>query len=43
MSALNRLLATDAPAAVALVRVSMGGIFLSEGIQKFLQRGGRVP
>ena len=29
-------LATDAPAAVFLIRLIVGGVFLSEGIQKFL-------
>jgi uncharacterized membrane protein YphA (DoxX/SURF4 family) len=32
----RRLLATDAPAAVILVRLIVGAVFLSEGIQKFL-------
>jgi uncharacterized membrane protein YphA (DoxX/SURF4 family) len=32
----GRLLATHAPAAVVLVRIAVGSIFLSEGIQKFL-------
>jgi putative oxidoreductase len=36
MTFLRRLLATNAPAAVILVRLSVGGVFLSEGIQKFL-------
>jgi putative oxidoreductase len=36
MTFLRRLLATDAPAAVVLVRLIVGGVFLSEGIQKFL-------
>jgi uncharacterized membrane protein YphA (DoxX/SURF4 family) len=31
-----RLLATRAPAAVVLVRLIVGAVFLSEGIQKFL-------
>lgn len=32
----RKLLASDAPAAVFLIRLLAGGIFLSEGIQKFL-------
>ncbi len=32
----SRILQTDAPAAVALVRLSVGWVFLTEGIQKFL-------
>jgi putative oxidoreductase len=32
----RRLLATQAPAAVILVRLIVGAVFLSEGIQKFL-------
>lgn len=32
----NRLLSTNAPAAVILVRVMVGLVFFSEGIQKFL-------
>jgi uncharacterized membrane protein YphA (DoxX/SURF4 family) len=32
----RRLLATNAPAAVILVRLTVGGVFLSEGTQKFL-------
>jgi uncharacterized membrane protein YphA (DoxX/SURF4 family) len=36
MTFLRRLLATDAPAAVILVRLIVGGVFLSEGVQKFL-------
>jgi putative oxidoreductase len=35
-SAVGRLLATRAPASVILVRVLVGSVFLSEGIQKFL-------
>ena len=31
-----RLLHTDAPAATILVRIAVGAVFLSEGIQKFL-------
>jgi uncharacterized membrane protein YphA (DoxX/SURF4 family) len=36
MTLFRRLLATDAPAAVILVRLIVGGVFLSEGLQKFL-------
>src|SRR5438105_1823601 len=36
MSLIRRLLATDAPAAVMLIRLIVAGVFLSEGIQKFL-------
>jgi putative oxidoreductase len=32
----RRLIATEAPAIVVLIRVAVGGVFLSEGIQKFL-------
>lgn len=32
----EQLLRSDAPAAVALIRLMVGGVFLSEGIQKFL-------
>src|SRR5437660_3733021 len=32
----RRLLATDAPAAVILIRLLVGGVFLSEGLHKFL-------
>ena len=31
-----KLIATQAPAAVILIRLIVGGVFLSEGIQKFL-------
>ena len=31
-----RLLASDAPAAVLLIRLLVGAVFVSEGIQKFL-------
>lgn len=34
--ALARLLETRAPAAVVLIRLMVGAVFLSEGIQKFL-------
>jgi putative oxidoreductase len=33
---MNWLLSTNAPAAVILVRLMVGAVFLSEGIQKFL-------
>ena len=36
MTAFRKVLATDAPPAVLLVRLMVGGVFLSEGIQKFL-------
>src|ERR1700675_4370575 len=36
MTFFRRLLATDAPAALILIRLIVGGVFLSEGIQKFL-------
>ena len=36
MSFMKRMLATKAPGAVILIRVMTGGVFLSEGIQKFL-------
>src|SRR5476651_746013 len=36
MSFFQRLLSTPAPAAVLLIRLIVGGVFLSEGIQKFL-------
>jgi len=32
----SKLIATEAPAAVVLVRLIVGAVFLSEGIQKFL-------
>lgn len=32
----SRMLATSAPAAVVLIRLVVGAVFLSEGIQKFL-------
>lgn len=32
----KRLLATDAPAATLIIRLLVGAVFLSEGIQKFL-------
>src|SRR5689334_2642493 len=33
---LRRVAATQAPAATLLIRLAVGGIFLSEGVQKFL-------
>ena len=36
MTIWTRLIATDAPAAVLLIRLLVGGVFLSEGLQKFL-------
>jgi putative oxidoreductase len=36
MTSFQRLLATNAPAAVILIRLIVGGVFLSEGVQKFL-------
>ena len=36
MSFLRKLLASEAPAAVILIRLLVGAVFLSEGIQKFL-------
>jgi putative oxidoreductase len=36
MSFFRKLIATDAPSAVILVRLIVGAVFLSEGIQKFL-------
>ena len=36
MTFFRRLLGTDAPAAVILVRLIVGAVFLSEGVQKFL-------
>jgi putative oxidoreductase len=36
MTLLNRVLRTQAPAAVILIRLAVGSVFLSEGIQKFL-------
>lgn len=36
MTFFRRLLATNAPAAVILIRLIVGGVFLSEGVQKFL-------
>src|SRR5450755_1430565 len=36
MTFIKKLIATNAPAAVILIRLIVGGVFLSEGIQKFL-------
>src|SRR6266581_933942 len=36
MKSLQRILASGAPAAVLLIRLVVGAVFLSEGIQKFL-------
>ncbi len=36
MSLLRRTVATSAPAAVVLIRLAVGPVFLSEGLQKFL-------
>lgn len=36
MMLLQRLTSTNAPPAVILIRLIVGGVFLSEGIQKFL-------
>ena len=36
MTALHRLLRTGAPSATLLIRLAVGCVFLSEGIQKFL-------
>jgi putative oxidoreductase len=35
----KKLIATDAPRSVLLIRIVVGGVFLSEGIQKFLYPG----
>jgi putative oxidoreductase len=37
MALLRKLLATKAPAAVILIRLMVGAVFLSEGLQKFLR------
>jgi len=39
MTFFHKLLSTHAPAAVILVRLIVGGVFLTEGIQKFLFAG----
>jgi putative oxidoreductase len=36
MTFFRKLLRTDAPAAIILIRLIVGGVFLSEGIQKFV-------
>ena len=36
MNVLRRIASTQAPAVVMLIRLMVGGVFLSEGIQKFL-------
>jgi uncharacterized membrane protein YphA (DoxX/SURF4 family) len=36
MALYQNLIATSAPASVILIRLVVGGVFLSEGIQKFL-------
>jgi putative oxidoreductase len=36
MNALKRMTSTQAPPATLLIRLMVGGVFLSEGIQKFL-------
>ena len=36
MGLLRRTLATQAPSATILIRLIVGGTFLSEGVQKFL-------
>lgn len=36
MRLLHRTMFTDAPASVVLIRMLVGGVYLSEGIQKFL-------
>ena len=36
MTFFQRLLSTNAPAAVILIRLIVGGVFLTEGVQKFL-------
>jgi putative oxidoreductase len=33
---MHRILATSAPAATVLIRIAVGAVFLSEGLQKFL-------
>ena len=35
-TSLNRFIRTEAPASVLLIRLMVGGVFLTEGIQKFL-------
>jgi len=36
MRSLQRIMTTSAPAPVVLIRIAVGSVFLSEGIQKFL-------
>jgi putative oxidoreductase len=36
MSRIKSMLSTNAPAATLLIRIAVGSVFLSEGIQKFL-------
>jgi putative oxidoreductase len=36
MSTVRRLMTTNAPASLILIRIAVGAVFLSEGIQKFL-------
>lgn len=36
MSSLRRFMTTTAPASVIVIRIAVGAVFLSEGIQKFL-------
>ena len=36
MTLLQKLIATSAPASAILIRLVVGGVFLSEGVQKFL-------
>ena len=38
---IERLLASNAPASTILIRLMVGGVFLSEGIQKFLEPASR--
>jgi uncharacterized membrane protein YphA (DoxX/SURF4 family) len=40
---LRKLIKTSAPASVWLIRLVVGGVFLSEGIQKFLYPGENGP
>lgn len=39
MNSIQRITFTQGPAAVLLIRLMVGGVFLSEGIQKFLYPG----
>lgn len=36
MSVIQKITATDAPASIVLIRIAVGCVFLSEGIQKFI-------